>query len=252
MGNFYSHERIPQGEYPDSTSHRANSLSPRRMSASPSDHREFLFTELSAIEGSCEITSKPGKDKGTKEDSCGEGLDIGADKCDQSNGQPLQPSRTPTGDIRKVQSDSVENIAQQQSPSHHHQRSSSGSAMHAMSNASPAKGGASELTGQPETFRSQESVGVTITVSSEVDNITSQETIKDAGLNSNQLIENLQMNAKENGLKQESNQMKEINEEVKHHHIEQMSSDSDKVFIQNEELEEKNPGSMEWVGDIKL
>ena len=254
MDNFYSHEYLPQGEHP---SYRANSLSPRQMSASPSDHGEFLFTELTTIEGSCEIASNPFEDKEIKEDNHGKDLSIGADKRDQSNGQPLQPNKTPTGDIRTVQSRSIKNKTQQESPGHHHQHSSSGGPPHAMSNsvnASPAKGGASELTGQPETFKSQESVGVTITVSSETD-IMTQESIKDTGLNSNQLVKNLQTNSKEeakSGQSQESGQPNEINEEDRHHHIEQMSSDgSTKVFVPNEELEEKNsnkPENMEWVG----
>ena len=256
VDNFYSHDYLPQ----DANSYRANSLSPepRQASASPSDHRQFLFTELSTIEGSCEITTKSVEDKGVKGENCDEDLGISAERRDQSNGQPLQPSRTPTGDMRKVQSHSVEDMTKQQSPGHHHQRSSSGSAMHTKNNnsvnSSPATGGASELTGQPETFRSQESVGVTITVSSETDIVT-QESIQ---ITTNQLETDVQLDSSaialndKTGLEEEPDQLKEF-EEDRHHNIEQLSTDGSNIVAPIEEPQEKTtkkPENMEWVGDL--
>ena len=255
VDNFYSHDYLPQ----DVNSYRANSLSPepRQASASPSDHRQLLFTELSTIEGSCEITTKSVEDKGVKGENGDEDLGIGAERRDQSNGQPLQPSRTPTGDVRKVQSHSIEDITKQQSPDHHHQRSSSGGAMHARNNnsmnASPAKGGASEVTGQPETFRSQESVGVTITVSTEMDIVTQEST----QITSNQLETDAQLDSAattlngKTGLEEDPNQLKEF-EEDRHHNIEQLNTDGSNDVAPKEEPQEnttKKPENMEWVGD---
>lgn len=250
--NFYS---LAQ----DANSHRANSLSPdrRHASASPSDHRQFLFTELSTIEGSCEITRKSVEGKEVKGKGSDEDLDIAsAERRDQSNGQPLQPSRSPTGDIRKVQSHSVEDVTKQESPDRHHQRSSSGSEMHARNNnsvnasLSPAKGDASELTGQPETFRSQESVEVTITVSNETDVMT-KESIQ---ITSNQLGADTQLDSAVvvlNGKPEPEEEPAQLEEEDRHHNVKQLSSDGNEILSPKQELQgttSKKPENMEWVG----
>ena len=256
--NYYFNDYLPR----DANSYRANSLSPdrRQPSASPSDQRQFLFTELSTIEGSCEITTKSIEDKEIKGKDRDENLDIGAQRRDQSNGQPLQPSRTPRGGIRKVQSHSVEDITNQvESPaSPHHQQSSSGTAVSKESvSASQTKGsGASELTGQPETFRSQESVGVTITVSTETDIVT-KESIQ---ITSNQLDTDVhtQSAIELNGNTEPEEELVDsapLEEEDKHHNIKQPSSDGSEVVAPNGELEEpqekvsRKPENMEWVGD---
>jgi hypothetical protein len=254
--NYYSDDYLLQ----DANSYRANSLSPdrRQPSASPSDNRQFLFTELSTIEGSCEITKKSVEDKQIKGEGRDEDLGNGAQRRDQSNGQPLQPSRTPRGGIRKVQSHSVEDITNQtESPAGpHHQRSSSGTAVSNNSlNASLIKGsGASELTGQPETFRNQESVGVIITVSTETDIVT-KESIQ---ITSNQLDTDVHAQSALNGNiepEEEGADSAPLEEEDKHHNIKQPSSDhdgSEVVAPNGEEPQEKTskkPENMEWVGD---
>ena len=256
--NFYSHEYLTQDAQSVSTSYLTNSLSPRQTSASPLEHGQFLFTELKTIQGSCEI---PAEEKGTKEYSQ---ATQSAEKLDQSNGQPLEPVRTPTGEVRKAQSHSIEDLTQPEKVPHSdlHKRSSSESGgarnYYALSKSS-GKNGASEFTGQPETFKSQEAVGVTITVSAETDTGMTQESNEKKRLKSNQLAEheiNLQTGvtvATANGLKQESGQLKEElnNEEDKPHHIEQPDTNN---VVPKEEAQEKNsstknPENMEWVGD---
>ena len=243
--NYYSDDYLPR----DANSHRANSLSPdrRQASASPSDNRQFLFTELSTIEGSCEIATKSVEDKQIKGEDRDENLGIGAPRRDQSNGQPLQPSRTPKGGIRKVQSHSVEDItnkAESPAASPHHQRSSSGT--NNSVNAGLTKGGASELTGQPETFKSHESVGVTITVSTEAD-------IESIQITSNQLIDTDAQSATAlNGNTEPEKESAKFEGEDKHHSDKQQSSDGSAVVAPKEEHQEKSPKkpeNMEWVGD---
>ena len=246
--NYYSDDYFPR----DANSYRANSLSPdrRQASASPSDNRQFLFTELSTIEGSCEITSKSVEDKQIKGEGRDENLGTGAPKRDQSNGQPLQPSRTPKGGIRKVQSHSVEDITNQaESPggSPHHQQTSSGTPMSNNSvSAGLTKGGASELTGQPETIKSHESVGVTITVSTEAD-------IESTQITSNQLIDtNAQSATALNGNTEPEKESAKSKGEDKHHSDKQQSSNRSAVIASKEEHQEispKKPENMEWVGD---
>lgn len=153
-----SQEVFPQGTQSASTELLPSS--PLQKSTSTTEQSQFLNTkELSTISGSTEITTKSSEQNTTEDtDSLttkgSEQKETDSNEHGCSKGLPLQTTQTTSEDQRKFQTHSTKDVMKpQRSPSSGHSPISTEST--------------SQQTGQEKINKSQESVGVIITISAE-------------------------------------------------------------------------------------
>lgn len=266
--DFTSQELLQQGTHSASTTPLT---SPSHHSTGPTKQDQFLFTELSTIKGSCEIAAKDGKSDGEQDDDLvresrqRRDPELSVTAHGHSNEQPLQPNETPSGDVRKLQSQSNEGTTQPQisQPTGNHRQGSSGNMMNVsnppISTTSECGSNATKFAGQSESSKTNGSISVTITVSGETDSSKVPE--QGLKLKTNHLTENeidIQTGVAKvdtvDGLIGTSvpSSDRDSDREDGHHHLEQLSIEDDiEVVVPTDEG--KNtvmPMNIEWVGNM--